>query len=338
MKIITGGSIPAYSYNDEEILCETLQNYYSKDADNSKENLCDMFILPFNNNIITAPQQVLAYNTLNVADSDVFIAAGFPMCTVPHHNKRIYLQETFPDLYEQFDCNNTAAEKEQREIIKKNLIYAERQAYTAPNVKIFAGSEILQNDLQERFNVTAEILPAPFLPPKRILFSDSDRKILDKLQKNEFFVTESTLNPETRINELADKLEKLNKPLALFVPNANEKYVNEIKDKINKIILIKGHITEEIFEKTTGYLHFDRNVRKIKGAVIRAVKCNVPVIYTDGCGGAAELLSKYKNAVLTDTDMIAECANKLKIKNTYRKYDNTKDIKEFAERLKGLNE
>jgi hypothetical protein len=259
------------------------------------------------------------------------------MFAAPHHNKRIYLFETYPELYEYYSPGTPASGAEQSEAIKKNLMHAEKNAYSAPGTKVFAGSQLLCEDLRERFGITAELLYPPALQPKKLAVKGEDEK-KDMLRQNQFFVTESILAPETNMLRLSGEFDRLKKPLAVFVPNANPAHFDAIQKETEskakgKVILIRGHISDDIYEKTAGYLHFDKDARKIKGAVIRAVKNNVPVIYTEDCGGACSFLKNYKNALEINPNNFSDNINGAELKNKYEKYDNEAEIKEFAERL-----
>jgi len=332
MKILICGSVPSFSYHDEEVLVKGIEKELL-DAG----HVVDSFLLPFKHDILSLLDQILVYQMMNVSEADLLITVGYPACTIPHRNKVIYLMETIPDLFERFDLDSYTFKYKQYCGIKDKLMKIEKKTFDEAR-KVFCGSSLFLKDLQQRYNIKSEVLIPPGLKAKTNEVELSVQKDISNC-----FITESILSPETDILDMITKFKELNGKLFIFVPSADMVYfdaVSRVIEKIgssDRIKLIKSACPERFISSANAYLHFDNNVRFIKSAVIRSIAAGIPIVYTEDCGAASELLRFYNNAYSCERKKLILEVNRIKmIQSIKKELDNDKliiDFKHFAERL-----
>jgi len=332
MKILICGSVPSFSYHDEELLVKGIEKELI-DAG----YIVDTFLLPFKHDILSLIDQILVYQMMNVSEAELLITVGYPACTIPHRNKVMYLVETIPDLFERFDLDSQIFKNKQYCDIKDKLMRIEKKTFDEAR-QVFCGSSLFLKDLQQRYNIKGEVLMPPDLKAKT-----NEVELSMYTDISNCFITESILSPETGMLDLIAKFKDLNSKLYVFVPNADSVYYDAVNHAIeemgasDKINLIKSACPERFMVTTNAYLHFDNNVRLIKGAVIRSITAGIPIVYTDDCGAASELLRIYNNAYSCERNNIVLEANRTKMIHSMKKEsDNDKiiiDFKYFAERL-----
>jgi len=332
MKILICGSVPSFSYHDEELLVKEIEKELL-DAG----NIVDTFLLPFKHDILSLLDQIMLYQMLNVSEADLLITVGYPACTIPHKNKVIYLMETIPDLFERFNLDNYVFKNKQYLDIKDKLICIEKRTFYEAQ-KVFCGSTLFLNDLQQRYVLNGEVLVPPELKAKV-----NELELPGQTDISNCFITECILSPETGMLDMITNLRNLNDKLFVFVPSADFVYygavsrVIEKKGASDKIKLIKSACPEKLISSANVYLHFDNNVRFIKGAVIRSIAAGIPIVYTDDCGAARELLQNYNNAFLCERKNMVSEANKITTSYSKKKVTDNDNIivnsKHFVERL-----
>ena len=82
MKILLAGSIQGDGSYEEADLCVLLKHEL-RDAG----HMVDCFFLPYERNILSLPEQLLAYRMLDINSCDLLITVGYPACILRHQNK-----------------------------------------------------------------------------------------------------------------------------------------------------------------------------------------------------------------------------------------------------------
>jgi hypothetical protein len=323
------GSVPSTSYNDEELLVKGI-------AENlvNKGHTVDDFLLPFKNGILSAPDQFFAYQLVNVNAAELLITVGYPAHIIPHDNKIVYLFDTLPDLFDYFDPSLTPLGTDQKLNIKESLMKIERHSLKKAK-SIFCSSNLLCNDFRIRYNIETHVLYPPCLPVKNIEYLDQ----INKFSHAGYFVTESVLTPETRVMDFLEEFKTLENPLFVFVPSADETFYGAINRLINKfeltdkVILMNGNLSNDIIKNALAYLHFDNNTRRMKGSIVRCLNIGIPVVYTNDCGGAHDLLKDYKQAFESNINKFVSDCNRLNKRRANKLTPSPIAMENFIERL-----
>jgi len=98
MKILVAGSVQGDGSYEEETLCNRIKKELEELGYTT-----DVFLLPYGRNMLSLPEQILAYQLLQINSCELLITVGYPACMLRHHNKVCYLLQTEPMLYEYWD-------------------------------------------------------------------------------------------------------------------------------------------------------------------------------------------------------------------------------------------
>lgn len=272
MKIIIAGSLEANSCYEEKILVSELE----KELKN-KGHTVDSFLLPYNPKPEMLPDDIAAMKFIDLSMCDTLITVGYPACFLNHHNKKILLFKTCPSLFEYFDTDY-GIKKDEETYKEKEIIHKiEKNEFSVSKVLCF--SKILSKDLLNRYGLDGTYFPLDDL----LTFNDKTNYKID----NEYFVTETDLSDEDRINDLLVEIKNNNIKVALFIPRYSYEKLKKVEEKIqeykifDKVKIIKNYLNEISLKDSAGYIYSGYGKRKISWGLIRALKYGMKIYSFD---------------------------------------------------------
>lgn len=282
MRILIAGNVQGDGGYEEAEICRLLAGELKRAG-----HTTDYFLLPYARNMLSLPEQILAYQLMQINDSDLLITVGYPACMLKHHNKICYLLQLEPMLAEYWDSKYGVLANYQYSKILENIMQSNAQALGAAK-KLFVDSQILADDLRARYALTAKVLPYPVLSCQ---FADKQTK------SKPYMLCETNLLPWQRVELLIELVEQEQTAyLQIFVPNADliyEEYLQKLIEE-NKLT---GQI--EVLRRRAGITEItgaelifiaDYNSRRIPNILGLSLANNVPVVAMQDCGASAEIL------------------------------------------------
>lgn len=281
MKILIVGSIQGDGSYEEEALCLAL-----KEELLDQNHTVDCFFLPYERNILALPEQILAYQLLQVGHCDCLITIGYPACMLKHHNKVSYLLQMEPMLGEYWDSAYGILANRQYSDLLQWVWKTERQALGEAR-KVLTVSKLLAKDLNERYGLTCQTAVYPPLeceakeneePGGYVLCESS----LLPWQRAERIVEVAVLQPDCRIH--------------LHVPNAMKDYVEYIQNLIQEkhveqqVKLIFARVGIQDMKQACGVFLPDYQIRRIPNIALCGMKNKKPVIAIHDGGALTEIV------------------------------------------------
>lgn len=270
MKVLIAGSIQGDSGYEEKMLVLAL-------VDELKRlNIeVDYFFLPYVRDVLSLPDEIVRMQLIDTSMSDILITVGYPACFIPHRNKKIFLFQTVPMLFEYWDSEYGVI-PDNRYIKIKDIVFNIEKKTFEEN-KVYCASNILSEDLEYRYKINSKVYYLPDL-----LKSSSKAKINIT---EETFVTETDLYPEDRIeDEIIPLFKSLNKNLIIFIPRSSKMYENSLYEAIkeydleDRVKVVNGYLDVETINQSKAYIYGGYGRRKIPFGIIRALENNMQVI------------------------------------------------------------
>ncbi len=282
MRILIAGSVQGDGSYEEAEICRLLAEKLKKAG-----HTTDYFLLPYGRNMLSLPEQILAYQLMQVNDSDLLITVGYPACMLKHHNKICYLLQLEPMLAEYWDFKYGVLANYQYSKILETVMQANAQALGSAK-KIFVDSQLLADDLRARYALTAKLLSYPTLEPL---------PEVEQTKSRPYILCETNLLPWQRV-ELVLKLvaQETTACLKIFVPNADLVYKEYLQKLIDDRKLAER---VEVIYRRAGLAEIagadlvfvaDYASRRIPNILGVAASLGVPVAAMQDCGAAAEFL------------------------------------------------
>ena len=189
MRVLIVGSCSPFS-GREEIQCTTILTK----ALRNKGIDVDSFMLPFVNNPLLIPEQMMALRLLDVENScDLLLAVGYPAFVLKHPRKRVLLFSLSSSLHEHFGTEYGVLSTPQYQRIRDAVHAAERKCLREAE-RVLSASSTLANHIQTLYHLPAESL---------ILDSDiNDAEQADGVEEGPWILCESTLEPPDRMDLL----------------------------------------------------------------------------------------------------------------------------------------
>lgn len=284
MRILIAASIVGNGSYEEELLAKALEQEYT-----NMGHQVDRFLLPFSKDLLSLPEQILAYQFLNITNCDLLITIGYPACMLKFENKISYLFERVPMLYEYWDSEYGILSNTQYANIKYTIKEIENATFTGIR-KVVCNSQILREDIEREYNISTSTLYTPIL-----------EKIEAKKEYNrKFILCETTLVSYQRPELIIEAAKKMKKyEFRVFIPSADKVYYETMRKWIKQyqleeqIYLIEGMATRADYNYALAYLLTDYNTRRIPNGVLKAIESKIPVLSYSDCGGAEEILRSY---------------------------------------------
>jgi hypothetical protein len=290
MRILVAGSIQADNGYEEEQLVKSIVKYLA-----DKNHIVDSFMLPFSRDMLSLPDQIIAYQMFDLSSAELLITVGYPACMLSHNNKIIYLLETTPMLNEYWNSEYGVLENYQYEGIRKTVYSIEENSFKTAT-KVFCNSKTLSNDLAERYKIEPMTLYSPNI------FKVEEGVIEEQ---GAYFVTETSLLPYQRIELLLDTIKDLSESkLYLYIPRSNQVYydtlIKQIEERnLSEYINVRhGAVPNNLLKGAKAYIATDYQVRKIPAGIIRSSLLDINIIACDDSGAIAEYIQVHKRGII----------------------------------------
>lgn len=328
MNILIVGTIQGDNGYEEEMLVKNISDYLQKKGHN-----VDYFLLPFTRDILALPEQILAYQMIDVSSADMLITVGFPACTITHNNKIIYILETIPLLHEYWDSEYGIIPNSQYSKIYNAVNELESKIFKEAK-KVICGSQILCDDLKNRYSIKSNVLYYPNL--------FSFEYDYNKFKQENYCICETSLLPYQRIELLLDTFKNKNVcNLYLYIYKANEVYMNALEKQIeerqikHKIHIIKQQVPDIVIENALACLSLDFNVRKIPGAVVRCLSLGTTVITCEDSGAITEYININKCGIIekANSKLISKRIESLEVRGKHKESVISNNYETFMEEL-----
>ena len=294
MKILIAGSVQGDgSYEEAELsllLEQTLR---------AAGHTVDRFLLPYERNILSLPEQLLAYRLLEIHSCELLITIGYPACMLQHPNKVCYLFQLEPMLAEYWDSPYGVLANRQYSDLLFSVQNATRDALQEAK-KLFCCSSLISQDLERSYGLASRTLLYPAL-------LHCEERAAEQVD----ILCESCLLPWQRGDLLlqlfsAPEVRKTHKA-KLFVPNAHLIYMEEMRRQIRQngladcVELVEGQRASKEDVSSAGAVFIsDYQSRRISNIALEAVSHRKPILCMEDAGALAALLPKQ--------DLIAEAA------------------------------
>ena len=280
MKILIAASVQGEGGYEEEQLAMLLEREYR-----AQGHTVDCFFLPYERNMLSLPDQMLAYQLFRIENCELLITVGYPAAMLKHPNKICYLMQTEPMMFEYWDSAYGVIANYQYSMLHYMLLDNERAAFSEAK-RIFCCSSLLCSDLRERYGLDSTCLLYP-----QLLWAAAEDEILET---EPYAVCESSLLPWQRWEELLN-VERTYK-IFLFVPNSNPIYLESVRRVVEKagcgrqLQVLERRCTEGELQRSRFVIVPDYQARKITGLVRGALARRKPVAAWEDCGALSQLL------------------------------------------------
>lgn len=316
MRIIIVGSIQGDGGYEEKEICELLRVQYTKQG-----HSVEMMFLPYERNILSLPEQLMAYTLMDFSDCDALITVGFPACMLSHKNKICYLLQTEPTIAEYYSTKYGVLQTGQYNGIKSVFTKSMKQALSEAK-KVVAASKLLASDLESDYGIEAEA----------ICYTLIEKEGAD-CEEGNYYIAESSLLPWQRAELLTDIAEGMDShaKIRLFVPNSNNIYrecmvqvFSEYKGKA-KIEMVFRRPCSADYASAKEMIVTDYFGRRLSNVMVAAMKYDKPLLAPKDAGAALDYIP-YSNVMEKGKVDFWNCEH-------YAMRDRSLSIVDFAERL-----
>lgn len=280
MKILIAASVQGDGGYEEEQLVMLLDRAYR-----AQGHTVDCFFLPYERNMLSLPDQMLAYQLFRIEGCELLITVGYLAAMLKHPNKICYLMQSEPMMFEYWDSAYGVIANYQYSMLYYMLLDNEKASFSEAK-RIFCCSNLLCNDLRDRYGLDSTCLLYPELP-----WVAADDEVLET---EPYAVCESSLLPWQRWEELL-KIEKKYK-IFLFVPNSNPIYLESARRVIEKsgcgqqIQVLERRCSKLELQRSQFVIVPDYQARKINGLARGAIAQHKPIVAWHDCGALGQLL------------------------------------------------
>jgi glycosyltransferase involved in cell wall biosynthesis len=294
MRVLIAGSCSPFSGREEirwtTILTKTLKN---KGID------VDHFMLPFVNNPLLIPEQMMSLRLLDVKKScDLLLTVGYPAFVLQHPHKRVLLFSLSSSLHEHFGTEYGVLSTPQYQRIRDAVHVAERKCLMEAE-RVLCASNTLAAQIQTQFHLQA----------KTLIFDSNlnDANPASLLEEGAWVVCESTLEPSDRIDLLLNAATHANEQwrLMIFVPSASEVYRQALHQRIERLglkerVLVKDTalILQDGSKKAQVFVALPFRTTRIPESLLQAIKSHIPVLTATDCGAILEMTQNEKNGLV----------------------------------------
>lgn len=273
MNIIIAGALHADKTYEEKLLVQILKKRLKEAGHN-----VDSFFLPFGEDSKTVINEIMAFRLIDISVCDLLITIGYPACFLEHHNKKIILFDTYPQLFEYLGTQYGYDESIEIIDIKQTITNMEKIIFQRSDIICF--SEILKKDIYERYGIEPLVL-------KLTIEEKYFGEVIENLELDKYYIISTDLSEEDRVLEkVINQFESSSTiKILLSINRSSESKVENLQKQIkesgleNRIILVKGTVSDNIFKKALGYIYTGYKKRKLPWGLLRAVQNNIK-IYT----------------------------------------------------------
>lgn len=282
MRVLIAGSIQGDGSYEEEAICRCL-------CDSLRElgHTVDLFFLPYERNILSLPEQILAYQLLQIDEGDLLITVGYPACTLRHHNKVCYLLQTEPMLSDYWDSALGVLANYQYSQILFSVQKMEHQALHEAR-HVFCCSKRLSDEINRRYDLHSK----PMLYPA--IVEAADTPVQDNEDQTPYVLCESALLPWQREDLLFLLAEQMQ--VRLFVPNAQPIYLETVQSRIKqcgleeRLVLTERRANRGELMRAEWIFIPDYHTGRISNTAVWGMSERKPLAAMEDCGALQEIL------------------------------------------------
>lgn len=296
MQVLIAGSCSPFS-GREEIQWTTILTKTLKD----KGTDVDHFMLPFVNNPLLIPEQMMSLRLLDIENScDLLLTVGYPAFALKHRHKRVLLFSLSSSLHEHFGTEYGVLSTPQYQRIREVVHIAERKSLMEAE-RVLCASNTLAAQIQAQYR----------LPSKALIFdtSSNDANQTGLFEEGVWVVCESTLEPSDRIDLLLNAVMHANEQwqLMIFVPSASDVYRQALHQRIERLglkerVLVKDTALslQDGSKKAQAFVALPFTTTRISGSLLQAIKSRIPVVTVMDCGAILEVTQNERNGLVVE--------------------------------------
>jgi glycosyltransferase involved in cell wall biosynthesis len=295
MRVLVAGSVSPFSGREELHWIQAITQGVKK-----KNIQVDMFMLPFVNNPLLLPDQMMSLRLMDVESScDLLLTIGHPAFVLKHPHKRVLLFSLASSLHEWFDSEYGVLSTPQYQSIRSSVFNAEKNCLAEAD-KIICASLTLASIIKTEYQLNTDgvILDDCWIDSKDIPLPDN----------GEWVTCESTLEPSDRIDLLLNSvaLSKEQWRLNIFVPSGSDVYYQALRQRIDRlglnrrVYITDGALAPEVLKKSRVFIALTFSTTRIPECAIRAIKMSVPVVTASDCGSLLEIITNKINGFVVE--------------------------------------
>lgn len=283
MNILIAGSVQGDGSYEEAELCLLLERELR-----AAGHMVDRFLLPYERNILSLPEQILAYSLLEIHSCDLLITVGYPACVLRHPNKVCYLLQMEPMLAEYWDSPYGVLANLQYSNLLFSVQDSNRSALREAK-SVFCCSQLLAEDIQKTYEIQCRILLYPALEDT----GGNDAEQVDVLCESSLLPWQ---RPELLLELFSAPKTREKRRAKLFVPNAHLIYREQIERLIARnglsdcVMLVERRATETDVRNAEAVFIPDFRSRRIPNIALEAISCGKPVLCMGDAGAVASLV------------------------------------------------
>lgn len=261
----------------------------------------DNFMLPFVNNPLLIPEQMMALRLLDVEkSSDLLITIGYPAFVLKHPHKRVFLFSLASSLHEHFNTEYGILSTPQYQRIRDSVHRAERKCL-AEAERIVCASETLATQIRTQHNLAAQA----FICDDELNEIGSNSLV----EEGGWVVCESTLEPADRIDLLLNAVAQSTGQwrLMICVPSASQVYRDSLFQRIERLGLkervrvVESSVSvQSISRKAHVFVALPFTTTRIPESLLWAAKSGIPVLTATDCGAILEVIHNEKNGLVVE--------------------------------------
>ena len=295
-RILIAGCVSVFTGREEMHVTQVISQELKKLG-----HQVDLFMLPFVNNPLLIPEQMMSLRLLDVESScDLLLTIGYPAFAFRHRHKRVLLFSLASSLHEHFGTEYGVLSTPQYHHIRDAVYRAERKCLIEAE-RILCASETLTAQIQTQYH----------LPAKALRF-DSDvhgTKQANVLEEGTWVVCESTLEPPDRIDLLLNAVTHSRElwQLMIFVPSASDVYRQALDQRIERLGLKERVLVKDMALplqdgaiKALGFISLSYKTTRIPEGLWRAIKSQIPVVTLTDAGATLEVTQNERNGLVVE--------------------------------------
>jgi glycosyltransferase involved in cell wall biosynthesis len=295
-RILIAGCVSVFTGREELHLTQVVAQAVKKLG-----HQVDMFMLPFVNNPLLIPEQMMSLRLLDVEGScDLLLTVGYPAFALKHRHKRALLFSLSSSLHEHFGTEYGVLSTPQYQRIREAVHVAERKCLMEAE-RILCASNALANQIQAQYH----------LPAKALIFDTNlhDVNQTDLFKDGAWVVCESTLEPPDRIDLLLKAVThaKESWQLMIFVPSASDVYKEALHQRIERLglkdrVVLKDSALslQDGVQKAKVFVALPFTMTRIPEGLLKAIKCHIPVVTASDSGAVLEVTQNEMNGLVVE--------------------------------------
>ena len=296
MRILVAGSCSPFSGREEIHWTTTITKALKK-----KSYEVDTFMLPFVNNPLLIPEQMMSLRLLDVKNScDLLLTIGYPAFVLNHPHKRVLLFSLSSSLHEHFGTEYGVLSTPQYERIRDTVQGAERTCLREAE-RILCASDTLavQVKTQYRLPAMALMLGGSAINADQAGFHE----------EGTWVVCESTLEPSDRMDLLLNAVTYAREQwlLMIFVPSASEVYKEALYKRIerlglrDRVLVTDSSLSlQDRARKAKVFVTLPFRTTRIPESLVVAIKSHIPVVTAADCGAVLEVTRNDRNGLVVE--------------------------------------